>query len=119
MRLTALAAAGLLCLGLSSANAAVCGPWADVFAAIREARGEAPAFIAEAPGGVVTFTVNPETHTWSMVVQPSAERACIIGMGEGWSEAPPSVANPPQPVPQLWRFPDGKGGVLFLHPAGL
>ena len=92
----------------------MCFTWEVARDAVKQQFGEVPAFMStlKIPSGeaVVTVTINPTTHSWSLIVQPTADKACIIMSGEGWSVAPEAVAHPPTAVPvvpQHWR--DDKG----------
>lgn len=94
--------------------APVCGPFKTVLTNLKERYGESPAYVGEAAGGMVlTIAVNPETGTWTALMQPNAETMCVMSAGKGWMAAPDSLANPPQPVPQMWIMPGGR----FLLPA--
>lgn len=104
---------------LPAQSTITCLPWQEALAKVRASYGELPAFIARMnPSGVITFTVNEKTGTWTAWLQRTPETMCIISFGEGWIEAPPAVRDAvPDPQPQLWRFPDGWGGYRYLHPA--
>jgi len=65
-----------------------CFPWEDALVTAYTEFGQLPAAIAVADGGVLIFTVNPETKDWAMFVQPNADTICLLAAGEHWG--PPS-----------------------------
>lgn len=112
IRIAAFVALALLSLP-AHASTVVCVTWEEARGAGLDKFGEVPAYLAtlKIQGGeaVVTVTINPTTHSWSVVVQPTADKACIVMSGEGWQVAPEAVAHPPlvPVVPQ--KFWDEKG----------
>lgn len=94
-----------------------CHVWKEEIDALRAKFGEAPAFIAATEQGVVlTITLNPVTGTWTALMQSTPDIVCVAAAGKGWESAPPSVANPPPPVPKPQIFRDGNGRKTFLIP---
>lgn len=92
----ALAALALACVLVPAAEAQAvrCYPWAAAFKGIYEEYGELPAFISVAQNGaVITFTVNPESRSWTMWSQISPETACMIAAGTDWGAPPQSVID--------------------------
>lgn len=91
-----------LCLALAAtfAHAAgvPCAPVADTLRGLYADYGEYPAFVAEGPGGVTVITLNPDTGTWSMLVQPNSDVICMMATGRHWTAAPDSL-KPKRGVP--------------------
>lgn len=103
--LLGLVALALLCLLMIStfahAQGMICRPWEVFLDDLAERYGEVPAFIATAPRGVVTFTVNPTTGTWTMLVQPESAVMCMVAAGDNWAGAPAETRERKQPGQRL------------------
>lgn len=116
------ALAGLALIGVAFVPAhAGCFPWADVQVQWKAKYGEVPTTIGIAGNGiVVTVLVNPESKTWTMFGQRSADIACELLHGEGWEPAPASIANPPAEdhpaIPHMQEFEGGNGSKYWLVP---
>ena len=81
----------LLCaqIGASQAQTQLnCGKPPDVFADIAKQFGERPAqvFVRDNGGQVLFFTVNPETGTWTLFAQQSADTICPVMGGDSWRD---------------------------------
>ena len=96
--LATLAALGLALVATFAHAAAPCAPVADALRGLYADYGEYPAFIAEGPGGVTVITLNPDTGTWSMLVQPNSDVICMMATGRHWMSAPDSL-KPKRGVP--------------------
>ena len=78
--------------------------------------GERPAYIGSMGTNVMTITVNPETGTWTVLMQPNADVSCIMAAGKNWIDAPPAEpVEPPVVVPQIERMPGVRRE--YLYPA--
>lgn len=64
-----------------------CGKPKDAFADVAKSHGEKPAQVFVRDGGqVVFFTVNPETGTWTLFAQQSADTICPVMGGDSWRD---------------------------------
>lgn len=62
--------------------------------------GELPAYIASTDSGaVLTITINPETGSWTALIQPNPDIICMGATGENWGDAPPAVRDAPKGDP--------------------
>ena len=79
------------------AAAPACGPWEKVLDNLYSEYGELPSFIATEPGtgGVVTFTLNEKTGSFTIVRQMNPDTMCVIGGGENWGPAPKETHDAP------------------------
>lgn len=117
--LAALITGAILCvaLAITYAHAEVqCGKWETMRDKLASQYGEKPAWIATTNGGVITFTVNPTSGSWTMLLQPSADIACVVASGQGWEAAPPSLSPPAPVLPQFYPLPT-MGWPRFVLPA--
>lgn len=86
----------LIAFACPASAAQLCLPYQDAFKKAYRERGELPSFIALTQSGVVlTVTINPETHTYSIWGQGDPEIACLLNYGDDWREAPEAVRNGP------------------------
>jgi hypothetical protein len=76
-----------------------CGKWDDVLKEHYKATGELPETGGVVQGGVLTLTLNPDTKTFSIFVQPSPEVMCAMAYGMHWTKYPDSVRLFPQGKP--------------------
>lgn len=77
--------------------AAQCGPWDKMLQMAFDQYGELPAFISVTDSGaVLTITINPDKHTFTIFAQPNAETMCAVASGTDWSEAPAAVRDGPK-----------------------
>ena len=93
--LRALAAAALGCLlfiAPASANES-CAPWEETLVNIYVDYGELPVNIAVVQGGVLIVTVNPQTGTFTVFVQPNEDVICMVGAGDHWSVADQAIID--------------------------
>jgi len=94
LRLAVPALAALLALVCPAGAAQVCLPWQEALKTAFKNFGELPAFIATTNGGaVITITVAPEKHTFTVWVQRNSETLCAVDAGENWGPAPEAVRN--------------------------
>lgn len=91
---TALAAlfACLLFIAPASANES-CAPWEDTLVSLYVDYGELPTNIAVIQGGVLIVTVNPQTGTFTVLIQPNEDVICFVGAGDHWSVAPQPIID--------------------------
>lgn len=93
--LRTLAAAVLGCLlfiAPASANES-CAPWEQTLVDLYNDYGELPAHIAVVQGGVLIVTVNPQTGTFTVLIQPNEDAVCFVGAGEHWSAADQGIID--------------------------
>ncbi len=103
-----------------SANASACLPWQDMLAAFKAQYGEVPAFVATASSGaVLTIVVNQTTHTYTVLVQPTADMMCVGSNGTDWAVAPASVIAPPEAPSIKPQYLPGMRGWQYLTPASV
>lgn len=95
MLLRTLAAAVLGCLlfiAPASANES-CAPWEETLVSLYIDYGELPAHVAVVQGGVLIVTVNPQTGTFTVLIQPNEAPICMVGAGDHWSAASQAVVD--------------------------
>lgn len=90
--LAAAVAACLLFIAPASANES-CAPWEQTLVNIYVDYGELPAHIAVVQGGVLIVTVNPQTGTFTIFIQPNEDIVCFVGAGEHWSAADQAIID--------------------------
>lgn len=76
----------------ASANES-CAPWEETLVNIYVDYGELPVNIAVVQGGVLIVTVNPQTGTFTIFIQPNEDVICFVGAGEHWSAADQGIID--------------------------
>lgn len=92
IRFAAAIAACLLFVLPASANES-CAPWEQTLVNIYVDYGEVPVNIATVQGGVLIVTVNPQTGTFTIFIQPNEHMICFVGAGTNWSAASQAVID--------------------------
>jgi len=121
IRFAAAVAACLLFVAPAAAESA-CVPWEQTLVDIYLDYGELPTSIGVVQGGVLILTVNPETGTFTVFIQPNEDMVCFVGAGEHWSDASQAIIDnildkahktPSSNVPEHQGTPRTPGGSML------
>lgn len=107
----------VMCNRASAQPASACLPADTWLTMLADDYGERPAVAATMGQGAITFTANPETGTWSMLIA-SGPRLCMIAGGKNWKPADAPVVVPNK-APEIYTRPNrnGFGYVVISRPA--